>query len=121
MYHAVADVSCGCGAHTAVRECTEFTGVLASGGYASSLVHLSSTRPDGGFRLVSVLAPPTSFNPHLTIAPDRSVALYFRVNAVDPLPVCVYQHDIVITNKYLRIVGGYVISMPPMVCTQKHW
>lgn len=65
MYHAVVDVSCGCGAHSAVRECTEFTGVLASGGYASTLVHVQSSRPDADFRLVSVIAPPTSFNPHL--------------------------------------------------------
>lgn len=32
LYHAVADVSCGCGQHTSVRDCTEYTGVLASGG-----------------------------------------------------------------------------------------
>ena len=88
LYHAVADVSCGCGLHSAVRECTEFTGVLASGGYASSLVHLTSTRPDGGFELASLLAPATSFNPHLVIAPDGAFALYFRVNAVNQLPFC---------------------------------
>ena len=48
LYHAVADVSCGCAEHSSVRSCTEYTGVLASGGYASSLVHLQSSRPDGG-------------------------------------------------------------------------
>ena len=42
LYHAVVDVSCGCGPHSAVRECSEFTGVLASGGYASTLVHLQA-------------------------------------------------------------------------------
>jgi hypothetical protein len=73
-----------------VRDCTEYTGVLASGGYASSLIHLESSRPDGGWRVVSLLAPPTSFNPHLIRDPtDGSFALYFRVNAVDAQPVCV--------------------------------
>ena len=88
LYHAVADVSCGCDKTSPVRECTEFTGVLASGGYASSLVHLTSSRPDGGFKFVSVLAPATSFNPHLVRSPAGVFALYFRVNAVDPLPLC---------------------------------
>ena len=88
LYHAVADVSCGCDKTSPVRECTEFTGVLASGGYASSLVHLTSSRPDGGFKFVSVLAPATSFNPHLVRSPAGLFALYFRVNAVDPLPLC---------------------------------
>ncbi len=90
LYHAVADVSCGCALHSAVRSCSEYTGVLASGGYASSLIHLESARPDGDWRVVSLLAPPTSFNPHLVRNPtDGSFALYFRVNAVDAQPVCV--------------------------------
>lgn len=88
MYHAVVDVSCGCAAHSSIRDCTEFTGVLASGGYASTLVHLSSPHPDRDFHLVNVISPPSSFNPHLVIAPDSSFALYFRVNALAPLPVC---------------------------------
>ena len=90
LYHAVADVSCGCALHSAVRSCSEYTGVLASGGYASSLIHLESVRPDGGWRVVSLLAPPTSFNPHLILNPtEGSFALYFRVNAVDAQPICV--------------------------------
>jgi hypothetical protein len=90
LYHAVADVSCGCALHSAVRSCSEYTGVLASGGYASSLIHLESARPDGGWRVVSLLAPPTSFNPHLIRNPtEGSFALYFRVNAVDSQPICV--------------------------------
>lgn len=88
VYHAVADVSCGCSAHSSVRECTEYTGVLASGGWASSLVHLTSTRPDGGFVFAGVIAPATSFNPHLARSPEGTYALYFRVNAADALPMC---------------------------------
>jgi len=88
VYHAVADVSCGCDPSSTVRSCTEYTGVLASGGYASSLVHLTSDRPDGGFRFAGVIAPATSFNPQLIRSPSGEYVLYFRVNAVDPLPFC---------------------------------
>jgi hypothetical protein len=122
MYHAVVDVSCGCAvAHPAARECTEYTGVLASGGYASTLVHLQSRRPDGDFRLVSVLAPPTSFNPHLVIAPDHSYfALYFRVNAVDTLcvlriPACHHFFPRTPTDSrccYTCDAGPFVQEMP---------
>lgn len=89
LYHAVTDVSCGCDAGSPVRSCTEYTGVLASGGYASSLVHLTSSKPDSGFKFKGVLAPATSFNPHLVRDPASGLfALYFRVNAVEPLPLC---------------------------------
>lgn len=88
LYHAVVDVSCGCDANSSVHACTEFTGVLASGGYASSLVHLQSSRPDRDFKFVGVIAPSTSFNPHLVRSPAGLFALYFRVNAVDTLPLC---------------------------------
>eukprot|EP01052_Picozoa_sp_SAG31_P048478 SAG31_NODE_10161_length_1176_cov_1.168059_1_plen_121_part_01 len=89
LYHAVADVSCGCSdLRSPVRECSEFTGVLASGGWASSLIHLVSSAPDRGFRVVDLLAPPTSFNPHLVRSPaDGTFFLYFRVNAIDAHPV----------------------------------
>ena len=40
--------------------------------------------------MVGLLAPPTSFNPHLARDPvDGSFALYFRVNAIDAQPICV--------------------------------
>eukprot|EP00038_Savillea_parva_P000928 m.100001 g.100001 ORF g.100001 m.100001 type:complete len:444 (+) comp10329_c0_seq3:48-1379(+) len=88
LYHAVTTVSCGCNAGSPVHACSEYTGVLASGGYASSLVHLTSTRPDGGFVYAGVLAPSTSFNPQLVRSPNGTFALYFRVNSVAALPLC---------------------------------
>jgi hypothetical protein len=41
-----------------------------------------------GFKFVGIISPSTSFNPHLVRSPDGLFALYFRVNAVDPLPLC---------------------------------
>jgi hypothetical protein len=88
VYHAVVDVSCGCDKGSSVGSCSEYTGVLASGGWASSLVHLSSTEPDSGFKFVKVISPATSFNPHLVRSSDGTFALYFRVNSVNPRPLC---------------------------------
>eukprot|EP00041_Stephanoeca_diplocostata_P018746 m.396028 g.396028 ORF g.396028 m.396028 type:complete len:409 (+) comp21107_c0_seq1:107-1333(+) len=89
LYHAITDVSCGCADPSPVRSCTEFTGVLARGGYASMLVHMSSTQPTGPWRVEGVVSPPTSFNPQLIRSPSGTFVLIFRVNAVDPQPVCI--------------------------------
>ena len=60
---------------TDLADSTRYTGVLASGGGASTLVHVSSTRPDGGYSFVKVMAPATSFNPHLVRSPQGMFAL----------------------------------------------
>lgn len=77
-YHAITTVACNA------------TGVLGSGGATSWMAHLVSANAAGPYTFVQMFAPCVSFNPHATRAPNGTVLVTFRVNAVnEALPFCV--------------------------------
>lgn len=72
LYHAIVGTGCG----------DNSPGVLASGCANCMLSHLKSSHPDRGWTLAGAFAPPNSFGPHLSVAPDGTFVLIFRVNAM---------------------------------------
>ena len=70
LYHAFVTVACNS------------SGVLGSGGGDSWIAHLASPTPDGGYQLVNMVVPQTTFGPHVARAPDGSFVFVFRVNAI---------------------------------------
>ena len=72
-YHAIVNVGCGSTA-------TKVTGTFAA--------IVSSTEPDRNYTFSKAVTPPTSFNPHMIRSPNGTYLLYFRVNDLDPHPVC---------------------------------
>ena len=76
LWHAVVTVACG------------GDGVVGSGGGESWLAHLTSEEEDGPYSYVGMMAPQTTFGPHLTVARDGTIVLYFRVNELLNATLC---------------------------------
>ena len=63
--HAVANVGC-------------YTGEATSMVIGTLLMHLTSPGPTGPWTAVGIVAPPTSFNPHLRLSPEGGYVLFLR-------------------------------------------
>ncbi len=72
-YHGIVNVGCG-------STCTHVTGTFAA--------HVVAPDPEGSFEFVGMVAPPTSFNPHIITSPNGTFVLYFRVNDQDEHRIC---------------------------------
>lgn len=76
LWHAFITVACN------------GSGVIGDGGGDSWIAHAVSSYPDRGFELVAMVAPQTTFGPHLAVAPDGTFVLVFRVNVLVNTTLC---------------------------------